>query len=333
MTLKPKRILHCNFLNEKRVGIYYYSNNRRISNGLIRNGHFVYEFSFREMARSEAWLGIKSLGINRMNRKLLKAAENIQPDILLLGHAELVQGSTIREMRKRFPNLKIVMWWVDMWHMFYRDEKVFEERMELLDCLFTTSDPEFVKERYFPAKNAGKVCFMPNSSDPSIDTGRAFENANYRHDVIFVGRDTSDRGDVVSYLKSNMQDLNLGLYGQSRANLIMAHKYIELLATTRIGLNYSRYIDMPLYSSNRMIQLAANGCLVLTPNTPKMEDLFSQNEVVFFDGLEDMEEKTRFFIDNASEARKIAKAGYLAAHDRFNNKDVTAEMIGKIYAD
>jgi spore maturation protein CgeB len=64
-----------------------------------------------------------------------------------------------------------------------------------------------------------------------------------------------------------------------------------------------------------------------------MEDLFSQNEVVFFDGLEDMEEKTRFFIDNASEARKIAKAGYLAAHDRFNNKDVTAEMIAKIYAD
>jgi spore maturation protein CgeB len=55
--------------------------------------------------------------------------------------------------------------------------------------------------------------------------------------------------------------------------------------------------------------------------------------VVFFDGLEDMEEKTRFFIDNASEARKIAKAGYLAAHDRFNNKDVTAEMIAKIYAD
>jgi hypothetical protein len=46
-----------------------------------------------------------------------------------------------------------------------------------------------------------------------------------------------------------------------------------------------------------------------------------------------MEEKTRFFIDNPNEARRIAKAGHMAAHARFNNKDVTAEMLRKVHAD
>lgn len=327
----PLRILHCNFLNEKRVGIYYYSNNRRISSGFIKNGHFVYEFSYREMARSESWLGLKKFGIKRMNDKLLEAAENIQPHILLLGHAELIHSETLIEFKKRFPNSKIVMWWVDMWHMFYRDKKIFEQRMEHLDCLFTTSDPDFVKEKYEPARRAGKVCFMPNSADASVDIGRAFERSDYLHDAIFVGRSTSDRSDVVSFLKSEFKDINLGLYGQNSNNMLLAHKYIEVISATRMGINYSRHIDMPLYSSNRMIQLAANGCLVITPRTPKMEELFSNTEVVYFDGLNDMADKIKFYIEHPEDGRKIAIAGHAKAHQTFNNKDVMAKMIDNIY--
>lgn len=268
-----------------------------------------------------------------MNRKLLQAAENVQPHILLLGHAELIHADTLIEFKRRFPNSKIVMWWVDMWHMFYRDRKVFEERMEHLDCLFTTSDPDFVKEKYEPARRAGRVCFMPNSSDVSVDIGRAFEQENYIHDAIFVGRSTSDRSDVVSFLKSNLSDINLGLYGQNNQNMLQAHKYIEVISATRMGINYSRHIDMPLYSSNRMIQLAANGCLVITPRTPKMEELFTPDEVVYFEGLEDMAEKIRHYIAYPEEARKIALAGHQKAHHDFNNQDVMKKMIDDIYRD
>ena len=334
MPTHPLRILHCNFLNEKRVGRYYYSNNRRISNGLIKNGHFVYEFSYREMARSESLLGLRQFGVKKMNQKLLEAAENIQPHILLLGHAELIQTETLIEFKRRFPDTKLVMWWVDVWHnMLAHDRKTFEERMEHLDCLFITSDADFVKEQYEPARRAKKVCFMPNSSDSSMDIGRAYEASNYIHDVIFVGRRTSDRGDVVSFLTTHLADVNLGLYGQNNKNMLLAHEYINVVSASRIGINYSRFIDMPQYTSNRMIQLAANGVLVMSPKTPRLDSLFSDDEVVYFDSLSDMKEKIRYYISHPDEGRKIAEAGHKRAHADHNNEKVTAKMIADIYAD
>ena len=64
----------------------YYSGNHKISNGLIRNGHNVYDFSYRDIARKEALLKIKSLGITKMNQRLIETVSAVQPDLLLLGH-------------------------------------------------------------------------------------------------------------------------------------------------------------------------------------------------------------------------------------------------------
>ena len=77
MATKPLRILHCAMFSVNKYGANYYSGHTRLSNGFIRNGHFVYNFSYRDVAREEAPLGIKELGMKKMNKRFVETAERI----------------------------------------------------------------------------------------------------------------------------------------------------------------------------------------------------------------------------------------------------------------
>ena len=330
MSQSPLRILHCAMFSVNKYGANYYSGHTRLSNGLIRNGHFVYNFSYRDIARDEAVLGIKQLGMTKMNRRLVEAAESIDADIVLLGHAEFVEAETLIEIKRRLPNCKIAMWWVDWWHNLVKYDGVMKKRMPLLDALFMTSDPDYAREKYAPLQAVEKFFFMPNSCDPSMDTGRAFDLEIPRHDAVFIGRITNERDDLVAHIEQNMSDLNIGLYGQGRQNFVTGRAYLDLLSHSRIGINYSRDNSMPRYTSNRMIHLASNGCLVFTPNTPQMDQLFSRDEVVYFDSLQDFEEKIRYYLAHPDEAKTIAQAGYKRAQKDYDCKVVTADLVEKV---
>ncbi len=315
-----------------KYGANYYSGHTRISNGLIRNGHFVYNFSYRDVSRAEAPLGIKQLGLKKMNRRFIETAERIGADVVLLGHAESIETETLIEIKRRLPDCKIAMWWVDWWHNLTQYDRVMTTRMALLDALFMTSDTNFVRNEYAPARAVEKFFFMPNSCDPSMDTGKAYELSKPLHDVLFIGRSFGSRDDLLSHIKQNMTDLNVGLYGQGRKNFITGRSYLDTVSNSRIGINFSRDNSMPRYTSNRMVHLAANGCLVMTPETPDMKELFTSDEVVYFDTPQDCENKIRYYLAHQDEAQKIAKAGQSRAHKDYNAKVITADMISKILA-
>lgn len=332
MTEKPLRILHCAMFSVNKYGANYYSGHTRLSNGLIRNGHFVYNFSYRDVAREEAPLGIKELGMKKMNRRFVETADRIAADVVLLGHAEFIEAETLIEIKKRLPNCKIAMWWVDWWHNLVKYDRVMSRRMPLLDALFMTSDPDFVRENYAPTREVEKFFFMPNSCDPSMDTGNAHALAAPQHDVLFIGRAFGKRNEFLNHMKESMNDLNVGLYGQGRKNFVTGHHYMDLISNSRIGVSFNRDNTMPLYTSNRMVHLAANGCLVMTPETPRMEELFTSDEVVFFDTQADCEEKIRHYLATPEDAAKIARAGQKRAHRDYDTKVITADLINKTLA-
>ena len=332
MSKRPLRILHCATFSVNKYGANYYSNHARLSNGLIRNGHFVYNFSYRDVAREEAPLGIKQLGLKKMNRRLVETAERIAADVILLGHAEFIEAETLIEIRKRLPDCKIAMWWIDWWHNLTQYDRVMTLRMPLLDALFMTSDTDFVRNKYAPTREVEKFFFMPNSCDPSMDTGKAYDVATPYHDVLFIGRSFGSRDNLLAHIKQNMSDLNVGLYGQGRKNFITGRSYLDVVSNSRIGINFSRDNSMPRYTSNRMVHLAANGCLVITPEAPDMKELFTSDEVVYFDTLQDCEDKIRYYLTHQDKAQEIAKAGQKRAHEDYNSIAITTEMIKKILA-
>lgn len=327
----PMRILHAANFSDKKYAAAYYSTDRKISNGLIRNGHMVHDFSYRDIARYHAPLKMKRFGIKKMNQLLLKTAENLQPDLLLLGHTELISNETLTAFRQRFPKTKIVMWWVDPFEGFLVNKTFFETRIALVDAFFATSDPACLNDVIKIDRSASHLHFMPNICDKTIDTGRAFECDEFRHDVLFIGRATGLRQNLMQFLNNQLSDINLGIYGQSKDRLVLGAEYIDLLSSCRLAINFSRRNDVSLYSSDRMVHLAANGCLVLTPRTPNMETVFSEDDVAYFDDFTELEQKIRMFLADDALRKKIAAAGHRRAMAAYDCQIVTKNILDTVY--
>lgn len=332
MKQAPLRIVHCATFCTDKFGMDYYSGNHKISNGLIRNGHNVYDFSYRDIARKEALLKIKSLGITKMNQRLIETVSAVQPDLLLLGHSELIANETLFEIRKIMPNMKIAMWWVDWLDGFLANRHFFIERINLVDEFFMTTDPAALKDFLPLEKPLEKLHFMPNICDAGIDNGRAFDVEVPRHDLLFIGRRTHLRATLINFLETELADLSVGLYGQNRDTLVQGRAYIDLLSTCRMAINFSHRNDVSLYSSDRQVHLAANGCLTFTPDTPNMRDLFSEEEMVYFSDFEDLKKKIMHYQAHPDEGRRIAKAGHARAHRDYECQVVTAQMMDKIFS-
>ncbi len=49
---------------------------------MIQNGHFVYDFSYRDVERNSRFLGIKDSGLKKMNQKLINICKNINDNKL-----------------------------------------------------------------------------------------------------------------------------------------------------------------------------------------------------------------------------------------------------------
>jgi len=107
------RILHVANFNTYKYGTDLYTTDRKISAGLIQNGHFVYDFSYRDICRNESIFKTTKLGTTKVNQKLLETCDHLCPELLLLGHSELIQADTLETIKQKYPDIKIGLWYVD----------------------------------------------------------------------------------------------------------------------------------------------------------------------------------------------------------------------------
>ena len=323
--MNPLKIIHCANFSQTKNGAVYYSIDNKITNGLIRNGHFVHNFSYRDIARSITFFKSKKIGASKMNISLIETIRNIEPDILLLGHSEIIYDETLKTIKKLFPKIKILMWWVDP----LINIKHIIPRLELLDAFFATTGVSEL-EKVFGEKYKNKFFYMPNCCDTSIEKLQSFNKKDKKYDLLFLGRYDDERNSFVEYIKNNFKELKIGLFGNSKETIIQGQDFFNTLINTKIGINYSRFNDIDLYSSDRIIQLLANGVFTLSPRIPNMELLFNDNEVIYFEDFEDFEEKVSFYIKNEKDRNTIAINGYKKAIKNFNSTRVTKFMIEAI---
>ena len=71
------RVLHIAYQQLRRYGQTRVSWAQKLTNGLIKNDHYVSVFSDRDVAAFEAPLGIRDLGKNKANQKLLETVDAV----------------------------------------------------------------------------------------------------------------------------------------------------------------------------------------------------------------------------------------------------------------
>jgi spore maturation protein CgeB len=324
------RILHVANFGELKYGEYYYNTDHKISLGLIRNGHYVYNFSYRDITRCESWFKSTRLSKNIPNAKLVTACRNIKPDLLLLGHSETITNETLAEIKKENSSLKIAMWYVDPLFTPPKTEYI-SARVPFLNALFFTTSGPLAEKFSIPGVT---VSFFPNIVDQSIESEKAFEQNEYDYDIIYCGRDsdTSERQQLLLNLFQRLKnDLKIKYFGCLGNELLYGRDYMVLLSKTRMSFNLNRRNDIELYSSDRIAQLTGNGVLTFCPEIPGFTSLYTEEEIVYFSSVDDLIGKLYHYKNDQTEMRRIAYNGWKKSHEKYNSQRVTQFMIDTIY--
>ena len=317
------KILHVANFSLWKFGRQFYAMDRKLSLGFAELGHFVYDFSYRDVARHLSVLGSKAMGARAMNRALLDTARTLSPELLLLGHSELVAPETLEVFRREHPGAKVAMWFVDT--LIPRHVAHVATKMPHLDAFFATVAGEPLRQ--LRDSGLAKLSYLPNLCHVGIEHGRAFELEDPAYDLTFVGSATPQRESLLGEVRRRLPGLRTAFKGMTKEERVQGTDYIDLLSQSAMALNYSRDNETLLYSSDRLIQLLGNGCLVLTPPIPGLEDLFASDELVRFRGVDELCEQLAYYRKNPTERGRIARAGHARAHEDFSARRGAAYIL------
>ena len=333
--LKKLKILHVTNFNERHNGRLFYNTGKRINNGLIRLNHSVLEFSDRDIVSYYRSLNDIN-GSKRLNKKLIEVISNYVPDIIILGHADLIKKETLSFIKKNYPNIKIAQWFLDrMDTQWISNKKRFLDKIDMMDASFCTTEP---KSLNIPSKY--RVFYIPNPVDESFEKLENYKNKNFNNDVFFAMSHGVHRGvlkkgkfdqreNFINKLISVTPNIRFDLYGMNGVQPVWADNYLYAISQSKIGLNLSQGKPAQFYSSDRFAQLIGNGLLVMVDEKTKIGNFFNKDEIILYRNITDLSSKIVKYSNDNRLRCKIAKKGRDKYFKYFNSTVVADFIINK----
>ncbi|GAB3285298.1 glycosyltransferase [Parahaliea aestuarii] len=277
------RILHVAHQQLRKYGHTRVSWARKLFHGLVRNEHYLVQtFSDRDVAAFEAPLGIRDLGARRCNQRLLQTAEAFAPELVLIGHCDLISNDTLNELRRLCPGTVIAGLNNDPLFAPENAAKI-HHRCEAVDVMFVSTGTRELAP--FRGRRA-RLRHMPNPVDPAIESADNSNRTDFDHDLLFCSKSRAhtERGKLVAALRDKLPpDLRFHTPGSCGTPGVWGRAYDETLAASRMGLNLNRQEGGHWYSSARMAQMAGNGLLVFTHAAAGFAELFPAQSLAYFD--------------------------------------------------
>ena len=335
---KKLRILHVTNFNERHDGRLYFNTGRRLNNGFIRLGHSILEFSDRDIQKY--YKNYKDInGAKSLNDKLKATCYNYKPDLIVLGHADLISSQTLGELKDDYPNLKISQWFLDPLNKqgpdFERNKKRILDKSEFIEANFLTTSPDVLS--FLPKKIQNY--YIPNPSDSSFETLSNFKK-DCNMDVFFALSHGVHRGvlksgkyDERSYFINKLmqitKNVKFDVYGIKQIQPIWADHYFKTISNSKMGLNLSRGAPIKYYSSDRITQIIGNGLVTLIDEKTQYQDFFNDKEMIFYKNVSDLSEKIIKITRDDKLRRRIAKNGKDKYLKYFNSTLVADYIINK----
>ncbi len=335
--VKKLKILHVTNFNERHNGRLFYNTGKRINNGFVRLNHSVLEFSDRDIV--SYYRNINDLnGSKRLNKKLLEVISNYVPDILILGHADLIKKETLDYIKRNYPNIKMAQWFLDRMDSQWINNKTrFLDKIDLMDASFCTTDPKSLK-----LNKKHNVFYMPNPVDLSFETLENYNNKYFNNDVFFAMSHGVHRGVLkkgkfdqreifINNLMKITPNVRFDLYGMNNIQPLWADDYLIAISQSKIGLNLSQGKPAKYYSSDRFSQLIGNGLLVMIDENTKIGNFFNKDEIVLYKNKSDLSEKIIKFTNDHNLRNKIARKGRHKYFKYFNSTTVAEFILNKSF--
>jgi hypothetical protein len=258
------------------------------------------------------------------------------PDLIVFGHADLISRETIKFIKETFPNIKLAQWFLDRMDSEWKNNlKRFQNKFDLMDANFCTSDPKSLK-----FKKIKPLYYLPNPVDESFEKLKNYENKHFNYDVFFAMSHGVHRGvlkkgkfdqreNFIRKLQKILPNIKFDIYGMKNTQPIWADNFINKIGQSKMGLNLSQGKPSKYYSSDRFAQLIGNGLLVFIDEKTKFKDFLNSNEIITYSNIKDLAQKIKKFSINNNERKRIAKNGWKKYFKFFNSKLVAEYIINK----
>ncbi len=335
--LENLRILHITNFNERLDGRLFFNTGRRLNNGFIRLGHSVLGFSDRDIQKYyKSFNDIK--GAKTLNDKLKKTCYNYKPDLVILGHADLISSEQIAELREDYPNARFGQWFLDPLNKkgpdYERNKKRILDKISVVDSTFLTTSPDVLN--FLNKKNS---FYIPNPSDKSFEILNNYKKScnvdvffalsHGVHRGVLKSGKSDDRVLFLSQLTSRTPDVKFDLYGVGKIQPIWADHYFKTISNAKMGLNLSRGEAIKYYSSDRITQIVGNGLVCLIDERTEYRNFFTDKEMVFYKNVNDLSEKILKISNDDKLRKKIAENGKKKYMSQFNSNKVAQYIINK----
>lgn len=332
-----KRILNVSYFSSLRLKNCYINDvNRKVSNGFIRNGYEVIDYSDRDLCRFFGFGRKNFIGLKRLQKHFINFCIKCKPDAIVMCHVDTISPETLLEVRKHLPNIKIMQYNIDaicpsLPNGLFNAEKI-KTKLDVVDAtIITTADKDLLKQFEKDGKYLG---FMPNIVDKSLEIANMFEVKKPQHDIIFGGTDGTRKFcgkkipymSIIDIIKDNLPNAKLNIFGLGKKNKIEGPEYQNAFSNAAIGLNLSSINDNYLYSSDRMAHIMGNGLLCMLEESTGFKDIFNDDEIAFYKTPEEFISKLKYYTENPEERMRVAKNGHDKYIKYFNEITVTKYM-------
>ncbi|WP_151732497.1 glycosyltransferase family protein [Acinetobacter ursingii] len=328
MPLRSLKILHIANFKPENNGMMFYNTDAKVQHGLMELGHYVYPLDYKFMVRKSNIFNTTSLSHKKVHNQLIDLCKNIHFDLILIGHIHLPK--TLLKQLKTINDSKIAMWFVDPINEPHRLDH-FKEMQDEVDHIFITTAGEHLKQ-------LSEVCphplfaFTPNLSLASIEHSRS-DWHKYDYDCVFCGSNSKypEREQFIKNLVEELPNLKFKLGACLGHPSLFGYEYHAAVQNSLMGINYSKYNNIYMYSSDRIAQLTGMGTLVFTARTPGLDILFPEDSIIYFEDFNELLKKIDYYQKHPLQAIEIAKKGYEIAHTRFEAKTVLQQWLNLIY--
>ena len=329
------KILHIsNFGIRTNHRLFNLSISKKISNGLIRNGHDVIDFDYRNKINS-------LFKNNSIDQKILEILENYRPELIILGHNNSLSYETLNIAKKKF-NTKIALWYED--HVIQGDPNyknnlnLIEKNSNLIDQYFITTAPDIIKTKI----NKNKLNFLPIPVDPNIESEHFYEISKSK-DLFFA----LSNGVNFGKLKKNTVDerlkfiekliicskdrINFNILGLFNEQPKWNYAFNNELMISKTALNLSRGGPNKYASSNRIASIMGNGVLPFIDEKIKYQDFFDNDEIETYSSPKNLISKLSNIIHHEKKLIIRSKNAKKRYFDLFNNRIIADFIVHKVF--
>ena len=332
-----RKILHIGNFDEKNdQRLFNISIASKLSKGFIRNGQDVINFDYRDFNNK---MIIKDP--DQLNDKVFKICQNYKPDLVVLGHNNILDFKTIEKIKNN-KSTKFALWYED--HLIKggpnaeNNLKLIEKNEDLIDNYFVTTHPNPIKTKI----PKSKLNFMPIPADKNIENLEIYNSSNRYKDLFFAlshgvnygklkKRNIDDRELFLNKLIEKNNKFTFNILGYANEQPKWNYQFYKEIAKCKMALNLSRGKPMKYYSSNRIASLMANGIMTFIDQRVGYSNFFDSSEMGFYKSVEDLLYQMDSLCSNINKINKISLNGKKRYFQIFNNSIIADYIIHKTF--